>query len=630
MTAKRIVAILVVLALVGGGAWYWKAQKARKLAAEEIEIETATVERKDLIVTVAASGVLEALTTVEVKSRSGGEIAKMYAEAGDYVEAGQLIAQIDPTALTSRAGQAEASLQSSRASATQAQLNASLQEVQSATSLAQARAGLDSARASLRQVEEQLTQERQTVSDDVKRAEASVRSARARLAQAEAQSEAQKALSAADLESASASAESARQNLARVKSGPRSEQIAQARAGLRSADAAVENAATSLRRQEALLKQGFVAQQAVDDARRTHEQSLAQRESAAQGLAELEAGSRPEDIAQAEAQMRQAKASLQQAETNQMQIKLREHDVTTARSGVQEAEAALASAQARTANIKVREQQLEASHAAVRQAEASLKRAEAGNLETEVRRKQVESAMADVRRNMLALQDASYDLQYTRVVAPRSGVIMQKLVEEGTVIPAGTAALREGTSLVTIADISEMYVLAEVDEVDIAPVEEGQPCRVNVSSLPDERLRGEVVKIFPLGITTENVVRFQVKVHVQDPPKTLRPGMTADVTITVAEKKDILVLADAAITRDQSKKRKTVQLVTGKEETEEREVEIGLSNWEETEIIEGLDEGDEVIIPPPPGTPLPRWMGGGDRQNNAQRARQGMMRQMRR
>jgi len=628
VTRKRIVTAVVIVVLIGAGGWYWQQRKAAKKAAEEPQIETAKVERKDLTITVSASGVLEALTTVEVKSRSGGEITHMYVEAGDYVEAGQLIAQIDPTSIRSKAEQAQANVSAARASATQARLNASLQQVQTGTSIAQARAGLDSSQASLKQAEEQLRQERQTAADNIQKAEASLGAARARLAQATAQRDVQGTLSAAEVDSAEASLQSARQNLAKLRAGPRSEEIAQAKASLRSAEAAFDNAGRSLQRQEALLAKGFVSKQAVDDARKAYDQAAAQRDSAKEALAQLQAGNRPEDIAQGEAQVAQAEASLRLAKTNQVQTSIREYEVTAAAASVKEAEAALTTAKAQSRNVKVHEQQLAAAKAAVREAQASLQNAEAGQLANDVKRKQIDVAMAEVKKQLLALADASYDLQYTQVIAPRAGVIMQKFLEEGTVVPAGTAALREGTALVTIADISQMYVLADVDEVDIAPVEVGQQCKVSVSALPDKKLKGEVVKIFPLGTEDQNVVRFQARIHIQNPASSLRPGMTADVTIIVSEKKNILVVPDVCITRDKGEA--SVQVMTGEKQTEQRDVKAGLSNWDETEILEGLKEGEVVIIPPPPGTEPPPWARSNDKNQQADRTKARMMRQFRR
>ena len=626
MTWKRVLSGLLILVVIVGGVWYFRKTKAAKEADELPEIETASVERKDLTITISASGVLEALTTVEVKSRSGGEVTGMYVEAGDYVEAGQLIAQVDPTQIRTRADQASADVVAARASTSQARLNAQLQEVQTATTLTQAQASLEVARGDVNQSEHELAKERQTSADNIKKAKASLASAKASRTQAIIQRDAQKKLYPAELQSAQASLESSRQNLVKLKAGPRIEEIQQARASLDSAKASLANAEASLKRRQALLDKGFVSQQDLDDAHKAHEQAIADHSRSTAALAQLEAGNRAEDIAQAQAQLTQAEASLQLAEVKHIEIDIREQAVTVAEASVIQAEAQLASTEAEARNVRIMEQRLTSAKAGLRKAEAVLAQAEVGSFQDDVKRHQIAIALVDLRKRTLALQDAAYDLQYTQVVAPRAGVVMAKLVEEGTVVPAGTAALREGTGLVTIADISEMYVLADVDEVDIAPVSEGQRAEIAVASLPDSKLKGQVVKIFPLGVEDQSVVRFQVKVHIKNPSISLRPGMTADVTITVAERSDVLVVPDLCITR--TKDETTVEVIRA-ETLEKREVKVGLSNWEETEILEGLKEGEELLIPPPPGTELPRWMGGGDRAQTAQRNRSRMMRQLR-
>lgn len=626
MTIKRIAAIVIVLGILGGGYYYWRQSAAAKQKATEPEIETAKVERKDLLVTVSASGVIEPLTTVEVKSRSGGEIKKIFVEAGDVVRPHQLIAQIDPTQTKSKVAQASATVAGGKAQLAKARLDAALQQARASTDISKSVAAVEAARANVAQIAEQLQQDEETIRQTIRQAEASLRAARARYAQAEAQAQAQPALQSAQVESARAALEAAKQNLARLQTGPRPQEIAQAEASLRNAEAALRNAEATLKRQQALWEKGFVARQAVDDAQKAFEQALAQKDMAAESLALLRAGSRAEDIAQAQAQVAQAEAALRQAEANAVQIALREQEKEAAREALAEAEAALAAAQARKRDVQVRRKQLEAAQAAVKQAEAALEAAQAEKLQTASAQQNVRVALADLRKQTLQLNEAMTDLGYTNIYAPRGGVIMQKLVEEGTVIPAGTAALKEGAGLVTIADTSQMFVLAEVDESDMAGVRVGQKAEIMASVLPEQKLPGRVVKIFPQGQEEQNVVRFKVRVRIDNPPPQLRPGMTADVTIFVAQRKKVLVVPDVAITRSKGKATVEVQIAPGQVET--REVKPGLSNWEETEIIAGLKEGETVIVPPPPGSEPPPWMGGG-KQRQQERTRRHMLMQFR-
>lgn len=600
MTLKRIAIIVGILIVVAGGIWWQRKTAMAKEAAAEPEMETAKVERKDLQVTVAASGVLEALTTVEVKSRSGGEIKRLFVEAGDPVKAGQLIAQIDPTQIKSKVDQAAATVAAGRASTTQARLDAALQQVRTSTDITKSTAAVDSAKANVAQLSEQVRQDRETTASSVHQAEASLAAAKARLTQAQAESEAQPRLTQAEVERSKASLDSARQGLLKAKAGARPQEIAEAQASVRNAESAVRNSEVTLTRQQSLLVKGFVSQQAVDDAQKAHDQAVAQRDMAQQNLALLQAGNRAEDIAAAEAQVAQSEAALRLAQANEVQVKLKNTSVEAAQENVREATAALASAQAQRRSVTVREKQLAAAKAALQQAQAALAASRGGKLEDASRRQQVQVAMAELKRQTLQLSEVANDLRYTSVYAPRDGVIMEKLVEEGTVIPAGTAALKEGTTMVTIADTSKMFILADVDETDMAGVKAGQECEITASVLPDQKLSGKVIKIFPLGKEQESVIRFKVRAQIDNPPPALRPGMTADITIQIAERKQVLLVPDSAITR--SKGKTTVEVLGASGQPESREVKAGLSNWDETEITDGLKEGETVVIPPPPGS----------------------------
>lgn len=594
---KPIIAGIVILALVGGGIWLFRKNAAAKEAAADPETETAQVERKDLTVTVSASGVIEPLTKVEVKSRGGGEIKRLFVDAGDTVTAGQMIAQIDPTQFKTRVDQAAATVASGRGRAAQARIDAALQQIQTTNDIGKSAAAVDAARANLAQLGEQLRQDRETVAASVTQAEAALSASRARLAQAISQRDAQPELQSAAVASAKANLEAARQNLAKVRVGPRSQEVISAEASLRSADAAVINAQASLGRQKSLLGKGFVSKQAVDDAQKGYDQALAARDMAAQSLSLLKIGNRAEDIAQAEAQAAGAEAALRQATANNVQISLKQSDVDAAQEDVKQAVAALANAQAQRRNITVREKQIAASKASLRQAEATLASARGGKLLDASKRAGVQVAQSDLQKSTLQFNEASNELAYTNVYAPRNGVVMEKLAEEGSVIPAGTAALKDGAGLVTIADISKLFVLASVDETDMSGVKVGQTCEITVSVLPDEKMTGHVVKIFPLGVVDQSVTRFPVRVQIDNPPPSVRPGMTGDVTITTATVKNALVIPDVAITR--AKGKATVQVMVNAEE-QEREVQPGLSNWDDTEIKTGLKEGEQVVIPPPP------------------------------
>lgn len=591
---KRVIIGIILVAILGGAVfWYLR---SREPSNDEEEIATVPVQRGDLRVTVTATGVLEPLTTVEVKSRSGGEIERMYVDAGDYVRRGDLIAQLDPTDLQTQVDQASAQVQAADARVGQSRYSADAQEQQTASGIVEARATVASARARLAQAEAQLEQTRTTTEDGIEQARARLSSARSQLAQARAQEEAQPELTAADIRQAEASLDRAKQDLAALEAGNRPQEIAQARARVSEAEAVVENTRSELARTEELFAKGFVSEQEQDGARRSVRTSEAQLASAREALSLVQAGARSEDIERARAAVRQAEATLASARAQQVQVPVRERARESAEAAVAEAEAALRTAQAQRRQVDVREGEVVAARRAVDQAEAGIRRAESGRLTTAAQRAAVAAASAELQRARASLDDVRYSFENTTIVSPRDGVILEKHVEEGTVVPAGTAAIAQGTAIVTIADITEMYVMADVDEVEISRLAERQPVDIGVETLPGVRIGGEVEKVFPQGRQVDNVVYFQVRIRVLDQHPELRPGMTVDVSVLTSERLDVLLVPDPAI--DRSGETPVVEvLAPGATEPERREVQTGVTNWEETEIVSGLEEGEIVVLP---------------------------------
>ena len=591
---KRWIVIIAVVAIVGGTAWWYF--RGKQPVEEEEEMSTVAVERGDLRVTVAATGVLEPLTTVEVKSRSGGEIDKMYVEAGDYVQAGDLIAQLDPTDLQTAVDEAAAQVDAANARVAQAGYSADAQGEQTVSSIDEARASVAASRARLDQSQANLEQTRRTSEQAVEQARARLASARARLEEARAQEEAQPELTRADIRSAEAALDRAKQDLAVLEEGTRPQEIAQAQARVSEAQAVLSNARNELTRVESLHDRGFVSDQDLDSATRSVQTAEAQLTSAREALSLAQAGPRVQEIERARAAVRQAEAALASARAQDVQVNVRSRSREAAEAAVTEAQSSLRTAEAQRRQVDVREGEVEAARRAVDQAEAGLDRAQAGRLSTRAQREAVTVALADLRRAEAGLEEVQYNFTNTTVVAPRDGVILTKHVEEGTVVPAGTAALAQGTAIVTIADITEMYVMANVDEVDISRIAVGQPVEINVETLPNERITGEVEKIFPQGAETENVVYFPVRIRVIDLHSEVRPGMTVDVSVLTAERQDVLIVPDSAI--DRSGGKTVVQVLPeGAEEPVDREVEVGVTDWENTEIISGVEEGETVVLP---------------------------------
>jgi len=214
-----------------------------------------------------------------------------------------------------------------------------------------------------------------------------------------------------------------------------------------------------------------------------------------------------------------------------------------------------------------------------------------------VKRQEIAAAMADLERTQAQLGDQLYSFENTTIVAPRAGVILEKLVEEGTVVPPGTAALSQGTGIVTIADVTSMYVTADVDETDISRIAVDQPVEITVETLPDTTIRGRVDKIFPEGKEESNVVYFPVRVEVVELLPELRPGMSVDVEIITAERRDVLLGPDNALQKTDDGGKALLVVPPDGGRPERRAVEVGVSDYTQTEIISGVRAGETIVVP---------------------------------
>ncbi len=335
-----------------------------------------------------------------------------------------------------------------------------------------------------------------------------------------------------------------------------------------------------------------------------------------------------------ERSVKQAKASLEGSEARLVQaergLEVATRNLATSRK---EAQADLASAEVREkeAVAKVeREKELlerrlstpevyDAARTAVAQAQADLARArvrvevlETEELALELKRQDVRLAGADVERDTIALAMAERRLAETKVVAPIDGVVSTRTVQVGQIISSAVSNVGGGTPMLSIADLSRVFVLASVDESEIGKVEVGQSAVVTFDARPGVRLAGEVALIATKGTVVSNVVTFEVKVEVLDRRKSLlKPEMTAQVEIVIDEKEDALTVpADAVVRRGRGKSFVRVPKAGGGGE-EEREVKVGMSDGLRTEIVEGLAAGDKVIVKKDDADS--RWRGGGQR-----------------
>jgi len=207
------------------------------------------------------------------------------------------------------------------------------------------------------------------------------------------------------------------------------------------------------------------------------------------------------------------------------------------------------------------------------------------------KRESILVAEAQLQTDQLSLKTQQNQLAYTTVTAPMGGVVSALNVQKGTIIASGTSGFSGGTTIMTISDLSRVFVMATVDESDIGDVRVGQSARITLASFPGRNFVGKVVRIATTGVNSSNVVTFEVKVEVIDEHKDLlRPEMTGNVTIVQNEKTKALMLASTDI---QEKEGKYYAVMA---DGQIRPITIGLRGSEWVEILSGLTEGDKVRV----------------------------------
>lgn len=212
---------------------------------------------------------------------------------------------------------------------------------------------------------------------------------------------------------------------------------------------------------------------------------------------------------------------------------------------------------------------------------------------------QAQAAIVKVRRN----------LDYATITSPIDGVVISRAVEEGQTV----AASFETPTLFTIAqDLTQMQVVADVDEADIGEVRDGQRVEFTVDAYPDDTFEGTVQQVRLEATTESSVVTYEVVISAYNPDLKLKPGLTANVTIYTLEKENALavptkalrfvpdagLLAELGVTvaaEGGSEPGKRELWVKNGDTLTPRYVTTGAASGELTEIIDGLADGEQVV-----------------------------------
>jgi macrolide-specific efflux system membrane fusion protein len=317
-----------------------------------------------------------------------------------------------------------------------------------------------------------------------------------------------------------------------------------------------------------------------------------------QVLAELENDDQKALLEQRRAELRIAEAKLSSAES------LRPGEI-------QKAEAALKDTQATSelANIEFERQKKlfdkalvsrEILDTARKEKEVSEARVASAAREVELAKQRftedLKSAKAQIEQAGAALRVHEAQLTYYTIRAPISGIISSVSTQEGETVAAGL----NSPTFVTIIDLHKLQVDAFVDETDIGKIRVGQKATFTVDSFPDREFNATVQAIYPKAVIMDNVVYYDV-VHRIDEPLTgeLRPEMTTNVMVSLDARKNVLAVPLHAVSRDQGK---SVVFVLRGGQSMRQAVKVGWKDPEWIEIVDGLKEGDKVVIRNAPKT----------------------------
>jgi HlyD family secretion protein len=308
--------------------------------------------------------------------------------------------------------------------------------------------------------------------------------------------------------------------------------------------------------------------------------------SAEAALAKLREGPSQDEITVAKADLKRAEISLQEAQEQYDQYAW-VGGIAALPQSVALQQATINYEQALAAyNIKMQgptESEISAAEAAVAQARSQL-----NNLLEGASPEDVTMAQVAVDQARASLELAQIQLDGATIEAPFAGTVALLGAEIGEQVAPGAP-------MVTIIDTSGFHVDVKIDEIDIGQIALGQEARITLDAFPDEELEGQVDYISPAATEDLGTVSYLVRVSFRPTAMPLRSGMTANITIVTKRDENVLLIPSRAISVDRDTGIFYVNKVVNGG-TQRVEIEIGIQDATQTEVLRGLSEGDEVAI----------------------------------
>ena len=462
---------------------------------KETEDKQEVVRRGEFLVRVRESGNLRSFLEVDVRSNVEGEIVEIFVDEADPVELGDPLLRIDEKQILEQRKQAEANLDAREAQLQQAELQIRITEKQQESSLAQARNSVAVAQASL---------------------DSFVATTQQRITEAETQV-------ATTKNSLTQDQIALRQ--ARIALGQAKLTLQRTEGNVESAKISFETAESEYERNKELFDKKLVSKKTLEDSQRQLALAKSQYESS-----QKEVESQNETI---KSQEENINAMNQAIDSRESTLALNEQNIETIKDSE---EARKKQLEAELENARTRLQQLE----------------DTTEEEKELTRHARVSAKASLLQAESQLKSQQERYEWTTVTAPMTGTITRIIVEEGEIITSGRSAFSRGEAIMRIADLNQMIVRTQINQVEIGKIKLDQRAEISVDSYPGRVFPGRVSEISPSATprgpqNQSSVITFEVDVEVIGSPAELLPGMSADVDIIVFEESDILQLPIPAV-----------------------------------------------------------------------------------
>ena len=460
------------------------------------EVKREVVRRGEFLVKVQESGTLRSLIEVDVRSNVEGEIKEIYVEEGDLVQEGDPLLKIDDKQILEEMKQAEANRNARKAEYEQAELRIQIAEKRETSDLLQAQNAVAKSQASLQSFAANKQQRINEAETLVATTQNLLNRDKISLKQAEI------ALTQANLT------------------------LDRAKASVVSAKITFETTQSEHKRNQELFDKELISKQALEQSQR-----------------QLALNSSQYETAQKE------------VESQRETIKSQEENINAMKEAIQSRESTLALNKKNVETVK------ELQDAQEKQLKADLENARTRHKQAEETTEQEKSltkhAKVSANANLLQAESRLKSQQerheWTTVRASMSGTITRLSVEEGEIITSGRSAFSRGEAIMRIADLTEMIVITQINQVEIGRIKEGQRVKIRVDSYRHKIFNGRVSEISPSSTQRPQggnaVITFEVEIEVDIPDQEfqLLPGMSADVDIIVFEKPDILQIPIAAV-----------------------------------------------------------------------------------